>query len=73
MVCKVCLLFVLILVSQLQRQHSTKGLGTSEYFLLNKIFLLGLRAESVCLLMIFKESKGVKLSYVSGIDDLLAP
>lgn len=69
---EVCL-YIFILVSQLQRQCNTKGLGTSHFFLLNKIFFLRLSAESFFLFLIFKESEGVKFSYLSGIDDPLAP
>lgn len=50
-----------------------KDLGPPNFFFLYKIFFLKLRAESFILFPIFKESEGVKFSYLSGIDDPLAP
>lgn len=72
MFCEVSL-YVFILVSLLQRQCNTKGLGTSNFFFLYKIFFLRLRAGSFILFLIFKESERVKFSYLGAIDDPLAP
>lgn len=49
-----------------------KDLGPQIFSLQQDFFFLRLSAESFILLLIFKESEGVKFSYLSGIDDPLA-
>lgn len=50
-----------------------KDLGHPNFFYSSTRFFFWLSTESFILFLIFKESEGAKFSYLSGIDDPLAP